>query len=91
MSVFGAGLSMALFVGLFAYGGLELDQALGSSPWCLISGTMLGFVASFYHLVRTYAPEMLPSADKRNAASKARQAEGTSPDGRPEQTSEDES
>ncbi|MHC5063471.1 MAG: AtpZ/AtpI family protein [Planctomycetota bacterium] len=91
MSVVGAGLGMALFVGLFAYGGYQLDHALGSSPWCLISGTMLGFVASFFNLVRTYAPELLRPTGKRPSAQMKRNQEGDSPARRSDQSTDHDS
>jgi len=68
MGAIGAGLSMALFIGLFALGGHQLDRYLDSSPWCLVAATMLGVAGSFLHLVRTLAPELLPRAMRRAGA-----------------------
>lgn len=33
-------------------GGWWLDGQLGSAPWCLIVGGLLGLVASFLHLLK---------------------------------------
>jgi F0F1-type ATP synthase assembly protein I len=41
------GLEIVGFLGL----GLLVDYWLGSSPWGLISGTILGFVGGLYHLL----------------------------------------
>jgi F0F1-type ATP synthase assembly protein I len=56
----GAGLTFAVTIGLFAYGGYLLDGWLGASPAFLIVGVFLGGVGGFLHLVRMVAPELLP-------------------------------
>jgi F0F1-type ATP synthase assembly protein I len=43
------GLGMALFV----FGGYGLDYLLGTSPWFLVAGVVLGGAALMYDLVRT--------------------------------------
>ena len=53
-------MTLAVVVGLFAYGGLWLDDRLGTRPWFLLVGVLLGVVGGFVHLLRVFAPEMLP-------------------------------
>ena len=61
----GAGLTMAVVVGLFSYGGHLLDEKTGSSPVFLLLGLALGGVGGFIHLVSVVAPEMLPFKPKK--------------------------
>lgn len=56
----GAGLTLAVSVGLFAYGGLWLDTQLGTKPWCLLVCVCFGIVGGILHLIRVLAPEMWP-------------------------------
>ncbi len=91
MRVVGAGLSMTVCIGLFAYGGHLLDEFLGLSPWCLIVGTLAGAAVSFFHLVSTYAPEVLPWTAKKSSAPRKRKPTGTSVESRPEESSDHES
>lgn len=56
----GAGLTLAVSVGLFAYAGLWLDARFGSKPWCLILCVGCGIVGGILHLIRVLAPEMWP-------------------------------
>ena len=55
-----AGLTLALSVGLFAYGGLWLDERFGTKPLCLLVLVGLGFVGGMLHLIRVLAPELWP-------------------------------
>ena len=59
----GAGLTLAVSVGLFAYGGLWLDRQLGTKPWMLLLLSALGIVGGMLHLIREVAPEMWPFGD----------------------------
>ncbi len=61
----GAGLTFAVTVALFALGGLWLDGRLGSKPWCVLAGTLLGIVGGTIHLLRVLAPETLPFGRRR--------------------------
>ncbi|MEO6594999.1 MAG: AtpZ/AtpI family protein [Planctomycetota bacterium] len=63
--VLGAGMTLAVVVGMFAYGGLWLDDRLGSRPWFLLLGVLLGIVGGILHLLRMLAPELLPFARRR--------------------------
>ena len=56
----GAGLTLAASVGLFAYGGLWLDERLGSKPAFLLVGVLCGIVGGILHLIRVLAPELWP-------------------------------
>ena len=56
----GAGLTLAVSVGVFAYGGLWLDRQLGTKPWLLLAMVLLGIVGGMLHLIREVAPELWP-------------------------------
>jgi ATP synthase protein I len=58
--VLGAGLTLAVSVGLFAYGGLWLDARFGTKPWLLLLCVVCGIVGGILHLIRVLAPEMWP-------------------------------
>lgn len=49
----GAGVQFAATIALCTAGGWWLDSRLGTSPWLLLAGALLGAVAAFYHLYRT--------------------------------------
>ena len=46
----GAGMQLAITVGLGVWGGLELDAWLDTGPIFVVVGTFLGFAAGFYSL-----------------------------------------
>lgn len=56
----GAGLTLAVSVGLFAYGGLWLDDRFGTKPWLLLVAVALGLLGGMLHLIRVLAPELWP-------------------------------
>ncbi|MGC6487429.1 MAG: AtpZ/AtpI family protein [Planctomycetota bacterium] len=56
----GAGLTLAVSVGVFAYGGLWLDRQLGTKPWLLLLLVLLGIAGGILHLIREVAPDMDP-------------------------------
>lgn len=56
----GAGLTLAVSVGAFAYGGIWLDRQFGTKPWLLLLLVACGIVGGMLHLVRVVAPEMWP-------------------------------
>lgn len=56
----GAGLTLAVSVGLFAYGGWWLDARWGSTPLFLLLGVGCGIVGGMLHLIRVLAPELWP-------------------------------
>jgi hypothetical protein len=56
----GAGLTLAVSVGGFAYGGLWLDARAGTTPLFVLLGVGCGAVGGMLHLIRVLAPEMWP-------------------------------
>lgn len=78
----GAGLTLAVSVGLFAYGGLWLDERLGTKPWLLLLGVGCGVVGGILHLIRVLAPELWPFG-KLEAGSKPAARQPESPQRRP--------
>lgn len=56
----GAGLTLAVSVGLFAYAGLWLDARFGTKPWLLLLCVGCGIVGGILHLIRVLAPELWP-------------------------------
>ena len=56
----GAGLTLAVSVGLFAYAGLWLDARFGTKPWLLLVCVGCGIVGGILHLIRVLAPELWP-------------------------------
>ena len=56
----GAGMTLAVSVGLFAYGGWWLDGQLGTRPWFLLLGVVCGITGGLLHLIRVLAPELWP-------------------------------
>ncbi|MBK8976883.1 MAG: AtpZ/AtpI family protein [Planctomycetes bacterium] len=55
-----ASLTFAAAVGLFAWLGHRADASFGTRPWLLVSGSLLGVVGGFLHLVQHLSPESLP-------------------------------
>jgi hypothetical protein len=55
-----AGLTFAVTVALFALGGLWLDGKLGTKPWFVLLGVLLGLVGGTIHLLTVLAPGTLP-------------------------------
>lgn len=64
----GAGLTLVVTVGLFAYGGHLLDGLAGTSPLFLLLGMLLGAAGGFIHLFSVVAPGMLPWGRSRRGA-----------------------
>jgi F0F1-type ATP synthase assembly protein I len=54
-----AGASYTLIGAIILLGGIGfgLDQWLGTSPWFLVGGLLLGIVVGFYDLARTIWPQ----------------------------------
>jgi F0F1-type ATP synthase assembly protein I len=50
--VLGVGLQFALSIVLFLFVGRWLDEKLGTAPWLLLAGVMVGAAAGFYSLYR---------------------------------------
>lgn len=58
----GHGLTLAVSLGLFAYGGLWLDARFGTRPWLLLLCVACGLAGGILHLIRVLAPELWPFA-----------------------------
>lgn len=56
----GAGLTLAVSVGLFAYGGQWLDARYGTKPWLLLLCVGCGITGGILHLIKVVAPELWP-------------------------------
>lgn len=50
----GVELILPLLIGVF--GGYKLDEWLGTEPWLLIAGSVLGMTAGFLNFFRTVLP-----------------------------------
>ena len=48
----GVGLQFAGAILLFLFAGRWLDEKLGTEPWLLLSGVMIGAAAGFYSMYR---------------------------------------
>ena len=48
----GLGMQMVLTMVLFVAGGYYLDRWLGTAPWLLLAGALLGMVVVFVYLFR---------------------------------------
>ncbi|MFY9343972.1 MAG: AtpZ/AtpI family protein [Planctomycetota bacterium] len=56
----GAGLTLAVSVGLFTWFGLWLDARLGTRPWLVLLCIACGIGGGILHLIRVLAPELWP-------------------------------
>lgn len=74
----GAGLTLAVSVGLFAYGGLWLDARFGTKPWLLLLCVGCGIAGGILHLIRVLAPELWPFG-KPTKSDRSPQSPGTEP------------
>jgi len=73
-----AGLTFAVTVALFALGGLWLDGKLGTGPWFVLVGVLLGLVGGTIHLLTALAPGALPFG-RRRPPTKPRDQDKTRP------------
>jgi len=69
----GAGLTLAITVGLFAYGGMWLDTRFGTKPWCLLACVLVGILGGMLHVIRVMAPEMWPFGRRTPKAGRSEQ------------------
>ena len=72
------GMQLALTMVFFVGGGYFLDRWLGTEPWLLLVGAVLGMAAVFVHLFRLVA-QLNKKSEARRKAKKAEKT--TSPDG----------
>ena len=61
------GMQMALTMVFFVTGGYFLDRWLGTEPWLLLVGAVLGMTAVFIHLFRLVAQLNKKSEARRRA------------------------
>ena len=59
-----AGLTFAVTVALFAWGGMWLDERWDTKPWLVLVLTLTGVFGGGLHMVRELAPEVLGSWGK---------------------------
>ena len=69
--VLGVGLQFALSILLFLFAGRWLDSKLGTEPWLLLAGVMVGAAAGFYSLYR----QLVIAPRERQAAERERKEE----------------
>ena len=60
----GLGTQMVITMMIFVGAGYFLDQRLGTTPWLLLAGTLLGMVVVFIYLVRIVG-QLNKKADER--------------------------
>jgi F0F1-type ATP synthase assembly protein I len=71
----GAGMTFAVTVALFAWGGVWLDKTLSTSPWLVLTCTLLGVLGGTIHMIYELAPGTLgmsrkpPRKDEKNPPS----------------------
>ncbi len=53
MDLMGVGIVLVACVFLGYFLGIALDKKLGTSPWCTVTGVVLGSAAGFVQLFRT--------------------------------------
>lgn len=80
-----AGLTFAAVVALFAWGGLWVDEKVGTRPLFVLLGVFLGLIGGTIHLLRVLAPGQLPfvrraAGDGPGAADRASAASRGAPD-----------
>lgn len=64
----GLGMQIALSMAFFVGGGYLLDRWLGTTPWLLVAGAVLGMVAIFVQIIRV--SQELSAKSKAAAARK---------------------
>jgi len=63
----GVGWFVGLTILLGVWGGLWLDEKLGTAPVMVIAGLILGLVVAFYGVYRMLLPLMRSKRDKENS------------------------
>jgi ATP synthase protein I len=56
MAMLGLGFEIAAPVLLLLFVGWKLDAWLGTGPWLMVAGMLLGMIVGFYNLVRRVVP-----------------------------------
>ena len=70
-------MTLAVSVGVFAYGGLWLDRQFGTKPWFLLLLVLLGILGGMLHLIRTVAPEMWPFGEPATGGERPKRSKNT--------------
>lgn len=70
----GLGMQLGMTVAFFTIGGYFLDRWLGTTPWFILGGALLGMVAGFIKVVRVSA-EMSERSKARRKANQVLNAE----------------
>jgi F0F1-type ATP synthase assembly protein I len=73
----GIGLQFALSILLFLFAGQWLDRRLGTGPWLMIVGMLIGGGAGFYSMYT----KLMAAQTREDAARAARKAAGSGPPG----------
>ncbi len=68
------GMQLALTMVFFVAGGYFLDRWLGTEPWLLLAGAVLGMTSVFVHLFRLVAQLNKKSEARRKAREAAKKA-----------------
>ncbi len=64
-SYLGLGLQFALSIVVFVYLGQWLDRRLGTEPWMLLSGLLLGAGGSFYSIYRKLMADLRREEERK--------------------------
>lgn len=64
LSYVGLGFELALSLVLFMYAGHKLDGWLGTEPWLLMGGGLLGIAVGFYGLMRRLLKLVRPRGER---------------------------
>jgi F0F1-type ATP synthase assembly protein I len=75
----GAGLTLVVTVGVFAFGGHLLDGWLGTRPLFLLLGLVFGAIGGFIHLFSVVAPGLLPWSRSRTGRQSGDKGSGSHP------------
>jgi ATP synthase protein I len=68
----GLGLQFVIAILLFLYAGMWLDKKLGTAPWMLLLGALIGAGAGFYSLWRAMVEENKKYDSKNDSVNKDR-------------------
>jgi hypothetical protein len=66
---------MGVSVGLFAYGGLWLDEQFGTKPWLLLLCVIAGIGGSILHMIHVLMPEKWPWPTEAEKAARLEEVE----------------
>ena len=64
--LFGLGIQLAAAVVVMCFAGRWLDLRWGTTPWLMLTGTMVGAAAGFYQFIRTVNDVSKRESEKKN-------------------------